>query len=212
MSLALVASTFVACTLVLSLGCIPAPADPDDDGGDDTARDSGSVVDGGGTSVTCDLAELDPDTLPAASGACREPELVEVVFLADGDTFVVDSSRGSETIRFIGVDTPETGYGSTDEECYGAEASAFTASNFPVGTCLWLTFDQDCIDYYDRTLAYLHTGNGDQDFYQRRLIREGYASVLIFDPNDAFEDVFRADEAEAKAEDLGLWGECGGND
>lgn len=198
-------------TLLALLGCLPGAQDDDDTGQDVTGLDGGTA-DGGGTGVACDLDQVDPADLPSVAGACREPELVTVVFHADGDTFVVDSSRGSETIRFIGVDTPETGYGSTDEECFGPEASEFTKAAFPLGSCLWLTFDQECIDPYDRTLAYLHTGTGEQDFFQRRLLHGGYASVLIYSPNDAFEDTFRDDEAAAQAAGAGLWGECGGNE
>ena len=199
--------------LLALVGCLPTAHDGDDSGGAVTSLDGGAGDGGSGDGGTgaCTLSQLDPATLPTVEGACREPELVTVAYLADGDTFVVDSSQGSETIRFIGVDTPETGYGSTDEECYGSEASQFTADAFPVGTCLWLTFDKDCIDPYDRTLAYLHTGTGEQDFFQRRMLHGGYASVLIFSPNAAFEDTFRADEAAAEAAGLGLWGECGGN-
>ncbi|MCK6502007.1 thermonuclease family protein [Myxococcota bacterium] len=197
-------------SLLALLGCLPGAQD--DDSGQDVTGLDGGTADGGGTGVACDLDQVDPADLPSVAGACREPELVTVVFHADGDTFVVDSSRGSETIRFIGVDTPETGYGSTDEECFGPEASEFTKAAFPLGSCLWLTFDQECVDPYDRTLAYLHTGTGEQDFFQRRLLHGGYASVLIYSPNDAFEDTFRDDEAAAQAAGAGLWGECGGNE
>ncbi|NOY27340.1 MAG: hypothetical protein GXP62_15845, partial [Oligoflexia bacterium] len=92
----------------------------------------------------------------------------------------------------------------------GPEASVFTAANFPVGSCVWLTFDRGCLDPYDRTLAYLYTGAGDQDFYQRRLLLEGYASVMIYSPNDAFEDTFRADQAQAQADGVGMWTACAG--
>ena len=196
--------------LMVMLGCLPGGQDDDDTGQDVTGLDGGAAD--GGSASACNLEQLDPSQLPTVQGACREPELVTVVFNADGDTFVVDSSRGSETIRFIGVDTPETGYGSTDEECYGAEASDFTKTSLPVGACVWLTFDRECIDPYDRTLAYLHTGTGEQDFFQRRLLHGGYASVLIYSPNDAFEDLFRDDESAAQAAGTGLWGECGGNE
>ena len=106
----------------------------------------------------------------------------------------------------------EMGYGDEPQECWGPEATAATEQMLTdAGMCVWLTFDRDCTDYYDRTLAYLHVGLGDEGFVERRLLRAGHASVLIYDPNDAYESEFEADESQAKRDDLGLWGECGGN-
>ena len=189
--------------LLACLDTVDGVTDPDDGGTAD-----GGAGDGG--ALPCDLTGLDPDTLPRVDGACREPELVVVTYVADGDTFVVDGSRGEETVRFIGVNTPETGYGTTEEECYGPEASDFTHAAFPEGTCVWLTFDRDCIDPYDRTLAYVHLGAGEADFFERRLLQGGYAEVMIYDPNDAFEDTFYADQDAARDAGLGLWGDCDG--
>ena len=37
---------------------------------------------------------------------------------------------------------------------------------------VWLTFDAECKDGYDRTLAYVHRGLETNDFAQRLLLRE----------------------------------------
>lgn len=194
--------------LAALLACLPASDDqgvtqPGDGG---SASDGGSAGDGG--SDDCALRSLDPASLPSVSAPCRPAELVFVTRVVDGDTIEVRSSKWDEKIRMIGVDTPEVESSSTEEECYGPEASQFTKDALPAGTCLWLTFDRDCLDPYDRTLAYLHLGTGEQDFYQRRLLRSGYASVLIYEPNDAFEATFEQDEAAARDSELGLWGAC----
>ncbi len=190
---------------LLVLFACPQASDPVVDPSD-SGTDGGS--DGGTWGPDCAIEDLDPATLPSVSSPCREPELVWLNRVVDGDTIEVRSSNWDEKIRMIGVDTPEVDTSSTDEECYGPEASAFTKASLAEGSCLWLTFDRECTDYYDRTLAYVHLGAGEQDFYQRRLLREGYASVLIYEPNDAFEETFREDESAAKAADAGLWGVC----
>lgn len=191
--------------LLLLFAC-PGSSDPVTKPTDSGSADGGA--DGGTGAPACTIAELDPSTLPTASSPCRQPELVYLSRVIDGDTVEVRSLGGTETIRIIGVDTPEVESGSTEEECFGPEASAYTKAALPEGTCLWLTFDEECTDYYDRTLAYVHLGAGEQDFYERRLLREGYARVLVIDPNDAFEDVLRLDEAAAQAAGAGLWGAC----
>jgi|GEM_PF-1133639 len=197
--------------IALSLGAcwLPKGEHVGDSGGGIVGADGGGSADGGGdVPAGCELGDIDPSVFPAISGACRPPELVTVTWVADGDTFKVDSSQGEETIRFIGVNTPETGYGTTSVECYGLEASAFTKDHFPEGTCLWLSFDHDCIDPYDRTLAYLWTGPGEQDMYQRRLLQEGYARVLTIAPDDHFSELFGQDQAAAEAAGVGLWSAC----
>ncbi|MCB9780429.1 MAG: thermonuclease family protein [Alphaproteobacteria bacterium] len=199
--------------LALVLGCLPSATGDEDsgaDGADDGSTDGGT--DGATTGSTCRLTGIDPASLPQVDGACREPELVTVTFVADGDTIIADTSQGEEKIRFIGVDTPEMGYGDDPQECWGPEAKAVTEELLAdAGDCVWLTFDRGCLDPYDRTLAYLHVGVGDEGFVERRLLRGGHATVLIYDPNDAYETEFEADEAEAHAEGVGLWETCGGN-
>src|SRR5437868_5406697 len=44
----------------------------------------------------------------------------------DGDTIAVNINGKVETIRFIGVDTPETHKPNTPVQCYGPEAAAHT--------------------------------------------------------------------------------------
>ena len=50
-----------------------------------------------------------------------------VVQVLDGDTVVVQRDGGAETIRLLGVDTPETHHPRKPVQCYGPEASAYTA-------------------------------------------------------------------------------------
>ena len=154
-----------------------------------------------------DLSTIDPDTLPQGDSPCREPELVWVYAVIDGDTVHVDSSQGEESIRMIGVDAPEVGWDGAPSDCYGLEAQVFSRNTLEDQE-VWLTFDGTCTDLYDRSLAYIHLGSGDQDFFQRRLLRGGYAWDYPWSGTDTFEDTFAEDAFSAEASGEGLWGLC----
>ena len=154
-----------------------------------------------------DLVDIDAETLPQGESPCRTPELAYVHTAIDGDTIHVDTSLGEESIRLIGVDTPEVGWGGDASDCYALEAQAF-AQNVLEGSEVWLTFDGTCTDLYDRTLAYIHQGSGDQDFFQRRLLRGGYAWDFPWEGTDTFADTFAQDAWHAESNGEGLWELC----
>ena len=86
------------------------------------------------------LADIDPATLPAGAQPCREPVMGRVQDITDGDTFKVETGRGVERVRMIGIDTPEVDHTGPDDECFGEEASVFLDEK--IGDRLvWLTFD-----------------------------------------------------------------------
>jgi hypothetical protein len=55
-----------------------------------------------------------------------DPGLYSIDHYVDGDTIAVNMNGSIETIRFIGVDTPETHKPNTPVQCYGPEAAAYT--------------------------------------------------------------------------------------
>lgn len=152
------------------------------------------------------LEYIDPSDLPAGPSPCRDPVLVEDIEGVDGDTVWATpvTGGGAELVRLIGFDTPEIAWDGGQSDCWAEEAQAHTRARLD-GERAWLTFDGDCIDPYDRTLAYLHTGLGDDDFFNVHMVREGYGDVLIIPPNDAFRDELYAAEEEAQDADLGVW-------
>ena len=88
--------------------------------------------------------------------ACTRPAaptsggLATIDHVVDGDTAVVQLNGREETIRLLGVDTPETVDPDTPPECFGAEASDHTKSLLPPGTEVRLTRDVEARDRYDR--------------------------------------------------------------
>jgi hypothetical protein len=55
-----------------------------------------------------------------------QPGLYAVDHFVDGDTIAVDMNGTVETIRFIGIDTPETHKPNAPVQCYGPAAAAYT--------------------------------------------------------------------------------------
>ena len=132
-----------------------------------------------------------------------------VVRVVDGDTVVVDVAGRRETVRLIGVDTPETKKPNTPVQCYGPEASAFTTSLLPPGTAVRLERDVEPRDAYDRLLAYVYR-TADDLFVNLELVRTGHAVTLEFPPNTTNARRFAAAAADAEQHDRGLWGACPG--
>ena len=180
-------------------------ADPDDSG---LAEDSAAELDTG--ELAADDARVRALTdLPTGDSECQPPMLVRFTQISDGDTASAQPESGGAyfKVRFIGIDTPELAHSPDPAECFSAEATAFT-SDALLDRLAWLTFDAECLDFYDRTLAYVIRGDGDSGFHNRVLARNGYASALAIDPNTSFEGEFDDDVAAARREDAGLWENC----
>jgi micrococcal nuclease len=131
----------------------------------------------------------------------------EVIGHVDGDTVRVRISnppretRAVETIRLIGVDTPETVHPTRAVERFGKEASGFTREGL-LGKSVYLAFDWDLRDRYGRLLAYIYTADG--GCFNARLIQEGYGFAYTRFPFQFMEE-FRGLERQARAGNRGLW-------
>ncbi len=119
-----------------------------------------------------------------------------VTRIIDGDTIQLD---GGQTVRYIGIDTPET-YGR--EDCFGQEA---TEKNRELvsGKVVVLEKDVSETDRYGRLLRYVYIGD---IFVNDALVKEGYAFAASFPPDIKHQDTFRESESYARENNLGLWG------
>jgi micrococcal nuclease len=128
-----------------------------------------------------------------------------VVQVLDGDTVVVRRAGGSdETIRLLGVDTPETHHPTKPVQCFGPEAAAYTTSRL-FGQVVRLEDDVERHDIYGRRLAYVYLRGAN---FERELLRKGYARLLVIEPNHAHAREMLDDELDARARGVGLWGDC----
>ncbi|UCF98528.1 MAG: thermonuclease family protein [Spirochaetaceae bacterium] len=131
-----------------------------------------------------------------------------VVRHVDGDTVYVSIPRPPkglkryESLRFIGVDTPETVHPQKTVERFGKEASEFTRGQL-LNRPVYLAFDWQLRDRYDRLLAYIYLPDG--ICFNAVLVREGYAHAYTRFPFQFLEQ-FRALERSAREQGRGLWG------
>jgi micrococcal nuclease len=131
---------------------------------------------------------------------------VRVVEVIDGDTIVVElPDGGTDTVRILGVDTPETLHPTKGVECFGPEAAAYTTTRL-AGRVVELERDVEARDLYDRRLAYVVV---DGRSFGEELLRRGLARLLVIEPNTAHARDLLAVELHAQRAERGLWGECG---
>lgn len=135
-----------------------------------------------------------------------QPGLYRVTKIDDGDTIVVQSDTSSETVRLIGLDTPEVKDPRKPVQCYAAEASAKTKTLL-TGQSVRLEADPigDNRDKYHRLLRYVYLPDG--TLINETLIQQGYAFAYVIFPFTKL-DQFKADELSAQKNQLGLWSHC----
>jgi micrococcal nuclease len=139
------------------------------------------------------------DNGPGANRA--EALMVEVV---DGDTVHATIAGREESVRYIGIDTPESVIPGERPECFGKRAARLNRE-LVEGERVTLVFGDERRDHYDRLLAYVYLG---ERFINAEIVRRGLARTLAIAPNTDFADRFaRLQQAAANA-GRGLWGAC----
>jgi micrococcal nuclease len=112
----------------------------------------------------------------------------------DGDTIEIE---GGQTVRYIGIDTPEKG------EYFFEEATAKN-SELVLGKEVRLEKDVSETDQYGRLLRYVYVGDL---FVNAELVRLGYAREAYYPPDTMHSDEFLRLEKYAADSDLGLYNE-----
>ncbi len=143
--------------------------------------------------------------------SCASPkqlpsDVATIIRVIDGDTVVLRLQGEIETVRLIGVDTPETVHPTKPVECFGPEASAFTHSVLKPKTQVRVQRDVEARDRYQRLLIYLYLIDG--TFVNQELLRLGFARTMSIAPNTAFANRFTSIENVARENQIGLWLKC----
>lgn len=136
---------------------------------------------------------------PESPATIPSQEEVTVRKVIDGDTIVLTDGR---TLRYIGIDAPETGGGRTAVECFSAESTARNRQ-LVEGKRVRLERDVSETDRYDRILRYVYLGDV---FVNEVLVRDGYATAYAYPPDVKYQETFRAAETAARSTGRGLWG------
>lgn len=139
-------------------------------------------------------------------------DLYKVESVVDGDTIKLNIGSTVETVRLIGVDTPETVHPSKPVECFGREASNKT-KELLTGKMVKIEKDstQDERDKYGRLLAYIFLE--DDTNINKKLIAEGYAFEYTYNLPYKYQNEFKQAETDAMNNKKGLWadGACAPN-
>lgn len=127
-----------------------------------------------------------------------------VLRVVDGDTIHVLLDGQDYTVRYIGIDTPETVDPRREVQCFGPEASAEN-KRLVEGKVVGLEKDVSETDRFGRLLRYVYLG---QVMANEALVRNGYAQVSTFPPDVKYQERFLAAQREARDAGRGLWGAC----
>ena len=130
-----------------------------------------------------------------------------VTRVVDGDTIKVDVDGHKDTVRYIGMDTPESVKPDTAVQCYAENASHQNARLLPDGQAVKLVIGAEPRDRYGRLLAYVYR-SPDGLFVNAELLRGGFAHTLTIPPNDRLAPRFAQLEEQARSAGRGLWRAC----
>lgn len=136
----------------------------------------------------------------------KETKKVEVKYnkKVDGDTAKFELDGKIITVRFLGINTPETVDKTRGEEPYGKEASDYTEQKLKNANKIELEYDSNALekDKYDRTLAWIWI---DDSLLQKELVENGLAETYMLQNNYKYAGVLQLAEAEAKKNKVGIW-------
>ena len=167
---------------------------------------------------------LSPDGAPApgtpeppADADLANSYAVTVTAVVDGDTVKIRYRNGTQdTLRLLGVDTPETG-GENDpaefegvpetaagRDCLGEAGHdatrAMTQRLLGETVTIGVDAESDRRGYYDRLLGYIYQDGENVNYW---LLTEGHARV--YDSQFTEREAFDAAEQRARANGTGLW-------
>jgi len=131
-------------------------------------------------------------------------EYYSVSSVVDGDTLKVNINGTVETLRLIGLDTPETVDPRKPVQCFGKEASN-KAKELLTGKRVRIEKDstQGELDKYGRRLAYIYREDG--LFYNKYMIEQGYAHEYTYNTPYKYQTEFKASQKSAQENLRGLW-------
>lgn len=131
-------------------------------------------------------------------------EFYPVTKVIDGDTVEINLNGAKETLRLIGINTPETVDPRKPVECFGREASN-KAKEILTGKQVRIESEasQGDRDKYGRLLTYVFLKDGTH--FNKYMIEQGYAYEYTYDLPYKYQNEFKAAQTSAKNAGRGLW-------
>jgi len=141
-----------------------------------------------------------------------------VTRIIDGDTLKVFYLGSEESIRLIGIDTPESRVNKKTKKdakrsgqdietiiTMGKRATEYVKSLVTPGDIVTIEFDVQERDRYKRLLGYVYLSNG--KMLNEEIVKAGYAMIMTIPPNVKYKDRFLKAYQEAREKKRGLWEE-----
>ncbi len=152
------------------------------------------------------------------SSPLHAQQTTTVVRIVDGDTLKVRYWGKEESIRLIGIDTPESrankkakrdakrsGQDIKTITSMGKRATEYVEGLIKTGDLITIEFDAQERDRYGRLLGYVYLPNG--KMLNEEIVKAGYANVMTKPPNVKYKDRFMKAYKQARERKRGLWGE-----
>ncbi len=154
--------------------------------------------------------------LPCLLPSLHAQDTATVMRVVDGDTLKVNFKGQEESIRLIGIDTPESRVNKKTKKdakrsgqdidtifAMGKRATEYVESLVKSGDMITLKFDVQELDRYGRLLGYVYLSNG--KMLNEEIVKAGYANVMTIPPNVKYEDRFLKAYKHARERKRGLW-------
>jgi len=142
----------------------------------------------------------------ASAGAERVEPIVAsyrakyyVAKVYDGDTITL---KNGERVRLLGINTPEIESRYRQGEAGGNTAKKWLQEKLSAGE-VYLEFDKQRRDKYERLLAHLFLANGEH--LNKSLLKAGLATLSIIPPNLGYAAALEQAELSAQQQGLGIW-------
>ena len=136
----------------------------------------------------------------------EESEKIIVTYYSsvDGDTAKFKLNNEIITVRFLGIDTPETVHTQKEEQPYGKEASNYTKEKLEKAKKIEIEYDIEASkqDKYERELAWVWV---DDSLLQKELVMNGLAKTYMLQNNYRYADILQLAETEAKNNKINIW-------
>jgi len=151
-----------------------------------------------------------------ASPPLNAQQTTTVTRIIDGDTLKVFYLGGEESIRLIGIDTPESRVNKKTKRdaersgqdietiiAMGKRATEYVKSLVTAGDTVTIELDVQERDRYKRLLGYVYLSNG--KMLNEEIVKAGYANVMTIPPDVKYKDRFLKAYKEARESKKGLW-------
>ena len=150
-------------------------------------------------------AEPITESVTETANEVAPSDLYAIISVTDGDTIKANINNNLETVRLIGIDTPETVDPRKPVQCFGKESSD-KAKEILTDKKVRLEADgtQGDKDQYGRLLRYVFLEDG--TFFNKKMIEDGYAHEYTFESNPyKYQNEFKDAENSARENKRGLW-------